>query len=93
MKVTTIAATKPDGKASAQELLRTLEKLNWKRDAPVGSRNAMKAAFRAAVALPDNEFGRFVDVLALPLICHVSGSSMEYSPGHAKECFPKGRAA
>jgi len=84
MNATTIHPAKPDGKASALELLRALERLNWKRNAPVGSRKALMAALKAAAALPECELGQFADVLATPLIGHVLGVSFPYVSGYGE---------
>lgn len=78
-------APKHDGKASAEELLRKLEWLNWKRDAPVGTRKAIMAAIKAAAALPEQELVRFAEVLSVPLTNYVMHStSIPYVGTYAK---------
>lgn len=52
-----------DGQAEGVALLRRLEKLNWNRDAPRKSREAVKTAMQTATSYPAKEFDRFAKVV------------------------------
>jgi len=84
-KENTSTTTKPDGRVFAKELLQTLHRLNSKRDAPVASRKATKAAIRAAVEFPEHELDRFTDVISDWLICEVLGCGIIFEDYFAED--------
>lgn len=86
------APAKHDGRAAAKSLLHTLLRLNSKRDAPVGSRNATKTAIKAAAALPEQELDRFAEVIADWLSTTALGSGISMGGYFSKDVDAEGGA-
>jgi hypothetical protein len=79
-----------DGQAAALQLLHSLAKMNWTRDAPAKSMRAVKGAIQCAATYPGKEFDRFSRVISDWLAEEVLGCGLDLKE-HEADLKNRGR--